>query len=149
MADTHCTTCGQRMTACACPPPPLPNTLDRVHQLQQDRETVRHWLASVPQQHVPCVAAWVDAQQARARTADEDTIARLMDALGIGRTRQRRRKMTEAEFWAVYAALRTAWLADQGRYPTQTEAAVALGLSPRTLQRYLHPARGKKNDAKR
>ena len=36
MPEARCTTCRQVLTQCACPPP-LPDTLGRVAQLQTDR----------------------------------------------------------------------------------------------------------------
>ena len=88
MAETRCTTCGQVMTACGCPPPPLPDTTGRASQLQRGRETVCGWLGGHPQQHNPTVRAWVDAELARARTADEATIQAMLtqyDLLPHGR----------------------------------------------------------------
>src|SRR5262249_5939141 len=123
---------------------PIPDILGRVIQLQADRQAVLTALGAIPQQHDATIAAWVDGMIAEARTADEATIQRLMTALELTRQRQRRTKMDAATFWARHHAMRADWLAQHGRYPTQTEEAAALGISRKTLWEYLHPGAAKK-----
>ena len=139
MAESHCATCGQPLAACACPPPPLPDTTARIVQLQADRARVCGWLGSQPGQHHPTIRAWVDAELARARDADEATIQAMLAQYKI---LPRRRHGTGHYpmphlFYHDVAPIIQHYYGKERKHPSADTVAAALPtpLSTRQLQR--------------
>jgi hypothetical protein len=145
MAKTTCHTCGQPQAACPAPPP-LPDTTGRVVELQADRARVCGWLGGLPGQHDPTVRAWVDAEMARARDADEPTIQAMLTQY---RLVPRRRKGTghyptlAPFFQDVRPIIIEAWRR-QRRYPSAEKVGAELPtpLSAKQLKRLVKQLSG-------
>jgi hypothetical protein len=115
------------------------NTLDRVKALNDTRQALLQWAIAVPGQHDPVVRRQVDAEIQRIRDADEATVERMAEAIGLPPYRERARKIAPTEFYARRQAMRQDFFDKNERWPTATEEADYLNISRKTLSRYLHP----------
>lgn len=86
MPERLCTTCGKSLAAepreCFCPVPDPP-TLTRIVAFKATRDALLQYMGSTPHQDDPLVRAHVQAEIERILVADEVTIHRMAQELGV------------------------------------------------------------------